>query len=309
VGVKFATWGKNFDRFYTGSSDGIVKAWDIRALPGQEFVREVIRLSGGISTGKFSPDFSKLILGDSTGKVHYLAIGKDELSEERLPAIRRPIRPHAPLPPPLIDDDDVEIPPELTAQERAQQFLDCKQIVLHDDGYVGAVQGPNYINTGLFYDVEKYKDENGKDDIGWSKKELREKQERRYDIDRIRLSRLPEVQSSSRHLHRKNITLDIDVATLPFETLARLKEEQVDLSFSDEYDFVFEPGPRLDVDKAEKSSSKQLELLSMLFFVYSYQNRLLLTRILDNVEIQKLYILEKQIYQELRIQKLLKDLF
>lgn len=223
----------------------------------------MIKLSGGVSAGKFSPDFGKLVIGDSTGKVHYLAIG-DKPCEERLLTIRRPITPHPPLPVPLIDDDDLEIPPEPTAQERAQQYLDREQITIHKDKYIGAIQGPNYASTGLFYDVEKYKDMNGEDSAGWSAKELWEKQQQRYRISGIQLSRLPSIQSSSRFLHQKNVALDLDVAILPLKTLAELREEQVDFCFQDENYFLFEPGPRLGVKEVGGSLSEEEELLGML---------------------------------------------
>jgi hypothetical protein len=265
IGVKFAAWGNNLDRFYTGSSDGVLKAWNIRAPPGHEFVRDVIKLSGGISAGKFSSDFGKLVIGDSTGKVHLLSLGLTESPEESPMAIRRPITPHAPLPAPLIDDDDMEIPPEQTARERAQEFLNRRQIKIHEDEWVGAVQGPNYASTGLFYRVDKYKDEFGQDSEGWSIQDLKEKQQLRYSIQKIKFPQLPDVQSSSRLLHEKNLLLDLDLGALLPETYVQLREARVDLNFQDENDFLLEPCPRLDVNEVRGSLSTEDELLGMLF--------------------------------------------
>lgn len=307
VGVKFATWGKNSDRFYTGSSDGVLKAWNIRAAPGKELVQDVIRLSGGISAGKFSPDFSKLVIGDSTGKVHFLAIGKDEPNEKRIPGIRRPIKPHPPLPAPLIDDDDVEMPPEPSAQEQAQQFLDRQQMIVHSDEYIGAVQGPKYSSTGLFYDIEKYKDENGQDDIGWSNLELKEKQAQRYEIDKLRLPRLSKIQSSSRLYHQRNAILDLNVAILPHNTLTELRKQQVDFDFQDDNEFAFELSLRSDTDETERNILRQDELLGMLF-LNKIAKQAFTNLIIDDVEIHELCILETQICQELKIQKSLKGL-
>ncbi|RAL61727.1 hypothetical protein DID88_002795 [Monilinia fructigena] len=78
TGVKFAAWGKTSDRFYTGASDGRVKAWDIKRPRGKALVREVLAASGGIGAGAFSPDFSKLIIGDATGKVHLLTRSEND---------------------------------------------------------------------------------------------------------------------------------------------------------------------------------------------------------------------------------------
>jgi hypothetical protein len=265
IGVQFAAWGNSLDRFYTGSSDGVVKAWNVRACYGHEFVRDVIKLSGGISAGKFSPDFAKLVIGDSTGKVHLLSLGQAEPSEEIPFAIRKPITPHPPLPAPLIDDDDMEIPPEQTAKEIAQEFLDRQQITIHEDEWIGAVQGPNYASTGLFYQENKYKDKYRKDSIGWSMEELREKQQLRHNVERIRRPQLPNIKSSNPFLHQKNLCLDLDLAALLPETYVQLREARVDLNFQDENDFFFEPGPRLDIEQLGGSLSKEDEPLGMLF--------------------------------------------
>ncbi len=279
IGVKFAAWGTNLDRFYTGSSDGVLKAWNIRAPPGHELVRDVIKLSGGISAGKFCPDFGKLVIGDSTGKIHLISLDQVESSEEISVALRRPITPHAPLPAPLIDDDDMEIPPEQTAREIAQEFLDRQQLVVEEDEYVGAVQGPNYASIGLFYNVEEYKDEFGRDSEGWSIRELRERQQQRYNIESIKLPRLPDIQSSNQLLHERNLILDLDVSALLPETYVELREAQVDLNFQDENEYLFELGPVLDIDDIREGLSLQEQRLSMLLLYKPYNETFLLITI------------------------------
>jgi hypothetical protein len=266
IGVKFAAWGNNIDRFYTGSSDGVLKSWNVRAPPGHELVKDVVKLSGGISAGKFSPDFGKLVIGDSTGKVHLLSLSQVESSEETTMALRRPITPHAPLPAPLIDDDDMDIPPEQTAREIAEEFLDRQQITIHEDEWIGAVQGPNYASTGLFYDVNKYKDEYREDSIGWSIEELKERQQQRYNGERIKVPELPNIQSSSRLLHEKNLCLDLDITALCPETYVQLREARIDLNFQDENSFLFERGPRLDAKELGGSLSEEDEPLGTLFY-------------------------------------------
>lgn len=231
-GVKFAAWGKSSERFYTGSSDGVVKIWNIRAPTGEAFLQDLITLSGGVSSGKFSPDFRQLVIGDSTGKIHLFSI--ENKADMNTSAFTRPITPHAPLPPPLVDEDDQDIPPEQTGPEIGLQFLNRQQIIIHPDEYIGAVQGPNYQQTGLFYNALQYKDEKGQDAEGWSKKELQERQEQRFQFKAIKLPCLPKVASSSHFQHERNLALDLNLATLPRKTITQLQNDGVDLGFQDE---------------------------------------------------------------------------
>jgi hypothetical protein len=242
--------------------------------------------------------------------VHLLSLRQNESAEESSMAIRRPIKPHSPLPAPLIDDDDMEIPPEQTAKEIAQEFLDRCQVTIHEDEWVGAVQGPNYASTGLFYDANKYKDEYKEDSIGWSMKELKGEQQLRYNVERFKCPRLPDIQSSSRFQHEKNLTLDLNFTALLPETLVQLRKARVDLNFQDENDFLFEPGPRLDVEELEEGTLTQNEPLGTLSSKNNNsKTRIFINKNIDNYEIRDLRILEQQICHELKIQKSLKDLF
>lgn len=232
----------------------------------------MIKLSGGISAGKFSPDFDKLVIGDSTGKIHLLSLGQIEPLEESPIAIRKPITPHPPLLAPLIDDDDMEIPPEQTAREIAQEFLDRGQITIHEDEWVGAVQGPNYAGTYLFYDANKYKDERGKDSIGWSRKELEHQQHLRYNHERIRVPRLPDIHSSSRLLHEKNLCLDLDLGALLPETYVQLRQARVDLNFQDENDFLLEPSLRFGFNETKEGLLVVDEPFGVFFSIIKTKN-------------------------------------
>lgn len=278
--------------------------------PGHELVRDVIKLSGGISAGRFSPDYSKILIGDSTGKVHLLSLDQVGPSEAIPMALRKPITPHPPLQAPLIDDDDMEIPLEQTAREIGQEFLDRGQITIHEDEWVGAVQGRNYASTGLFYNVEEYKDEFGQDSEGWSTQELRRTQLLRYSVEIVKFPRLPDIQSSNRLLHGKNLSLDLDLAALPPETYVKLREERIDLNFQSENDFLLELGPILDVEDIKGGLSAQDPLLGMLFLTIKAKlENFAKKKPIEDYEIQELRVLEQQIYQELKIQKRLKDLF
>ncbi len=70
TGVKFAQWGGTSDCFYTGSSDGVVKVWDIRRAVGETLVCDFVQLDSGIMCGKLSHDYSQLLLGDCAGGVN-----------------------------------------------------------------------------------------------------------------------------------------------------------------------------------------------------------------------------------------------
>ncbi|KAI1364665.1 hypothetical protein F5Y08DRAFT_306141 [Xylaria arbuscula] len=161
VGVKFAAWATTPDRLYTGSSDGIVKVWNIRHGRGV-LVRDLMEAAGPITYGAFSPDFTKLVIGDGSGRVYLLGLEDTEdedqtsnpvdlsvgfvsvkTSSGSQQAIRRP-RPFIPHP---------EVPPPhklMEGQESARGYLQAAQVVLHPNPTIGAIQGVNYADTGLF---------------------------------------------------------------------------------------------------------------------------------------------------------------
>lgn len=72
TGVMMTLWGAEGYRFYTGSSDGIVKCWDTSRAPEDAFIRDIADLGAGVQSGAFSPDFSHLLVGDADGGAHIL---------------------------------------------------------------------------------------------------------------------------------------------------------------------------------------------------------------------------------------------
>lgn len=157
TGVKFTAWGSDLSRLYTGSSDGVVKVWNVRNRR-KPFVRDLLRAPGPISCGSFSPDYSKLAIGDATGRLFLFSVTKDEKLEEQfsmvLPGTQRRIRrpkpftPHPEPPAPATahdPDDDLD-----AATYARRRYLDTQQLRLHRNPVVGAVQGPQYAATGLF---------------------------------------------------------------------------------------------------------------------------------------------------------------
>ncbi|KAI1825107.1 WD40 repeat-like protein [Xylaria intraflava] len=168
VGVKFTAWATTADRLYTGSSDGVVKVWNIRH-GGGTLVRDLIEAAAPITCGEFCPDFTKLVVGDASGRVYLVAL--EELDEDLPPspngnspgfldvqtnggkrAIRRPrpFLPHPEPPPPDAPAHDQPSNALMEGQERAGQYLNSAQLVLHPDPTVGVVQGGNYAQTGLY---------------------------------------------------------------------------------------------------------------------------------------------------------------
>jgi hypothetical protein len=70
TGVRFLSWGDNATRLYSGSSDGIVKVWDVTRSKEDTYVKDLITLDSGIMAGAFSHDFSKLVVGEVNGSVN-----------------------------------------------------------------------------------------------------------------------------------------------------------------------------------------------------------------------------------------------
>lgn len=78
TGVRFLSWGENATRLYSGSSDGIVKVWDVTRSEENVFIRDLVSFDSGIMSGAFSPDMSKLVLGEVSGSVNVLQVGSDD---------------------------------------------------------------------------------------------------------------------------------------------------------------------------------------------------------------------------------------
>ena len=270
TGVKFASWGRTVDRFYTGSSDGRVKAWDVRAPRGEAFVRTVLRLSGGISAGAFSKDFSQLLIGDATGKVHLLSVNDEDSEDEEhngsdravrlqprtqksrgfsttLPAkaarrIPKVIIPHPEPSPPACFQSGIK--PEPSAAEIARVFLEEGQITLLKNRRIGAVQGPNYSET-FCYRYEAHEGNDGSMPLlpEW---QVRQQWHIQEETTNISLPRLPVVTSSSSAQHRRNRALEFDFSRLSLETQAELKRDRVECTFDGLFDYE-SPSPRTKI--------------------------------------------------------------
>jgi hypothetical protein len=256
----------------------------VRAPRGEAFVRTVLSLSGGISAGAFSKDFSKLLIGDATGKVHlidmdgsadYYAYNDIEDKNDAVTEpthtespmgnataeagsgshqfVKRPkvIVPHPePLPPGGLKDGMDE--PEETAHGLAQAFITSGQLTLHPDRGIGAIQGPKY-GHALLYRYEAHEDDDGTKPLRpeWS---TRQQYHLHSQETKLRLPRLLNVESSNHELHNRNKSLDLDLSSLSSKLTESFAREGIDLNFKEHYEFDLEKTPRYEIFENKKSS-------------------------------------------------------
>jgi WD40 repeat protein len=131
VGVRLALWGDSVNRFYTGSSDGILKNWNILRSPDDALVQDVASFQEEIMCGLFSEDKSNLLIGDAAGGLHLLspsAYTDDSLSFKFKRAPQLPL-----------DDCDSDSGSGVKAGRKA---ISAGRLVRHPIYGVG--QGPHY---------------------------------------------------------------------------------------------------------------------------------------------------------------------
>ncbi|PQE20665.1 wd repeat domain-containing protein [Rutstroemia sp. NJR-2017a BBW] len=266
TGVKFAAWGKTSSRFYTGGSDGKVYAWDIQRPPGKALVRELLAASGGISAGVFFNDYSMLLIGDATGKVHILSRKEDDAELDDLEEasaqpgatkIRsqiydkgpRMIKYHPDPPPPVeYKEENLETGVEISRELIRQGFIS-----LHKNRAIGAVQGPNYSDLGLDCCYAHVDDDPSQPLLPYYEVRQQEHRKLNLNLEPELISRLPVVTSGSDlATHLQNLSLDIDLEVLDDSTSTSLVEDKVEVVG----DFVFEHEvtPRYDIFKRFKGS-------------------------------------------------------
>lgn len=140
-GVMMTVWGQESALLYTGSSDGMVKCWDIMRAPEDAHVSDIGNLGAGVQSGAFSPDFHHLLVGDSDGGVHILSSAPvdrwaDDGGEGRVQAMEFIQARDAPRT--VIGDDD----PGTEGIRAAKELLASGRLVL--DARFGVSQGSNY---------------------------------------------------------------------------------------------------------------------------------------------------------------------
>ncbi|KAL2197236.1 WD40-repeat-containing domain protein [Corynascus similis CBS 632.67] len=248
VGVKFTAWGTTPDRFYTGSSDGVVKVWNIRSL-NNPFVRNLLEAPAPITAGRFSPDKSRLVVGDASGRVSMLSVDKEKeqptsMMKVPLPGtgnfriIKRPaaIIPHPDPPPPRHDAEGRPIVSEL-GSAIGRTYLDNLQLERHPNPTIGVVQGPRYAETNLFR-REMHLNEDPRQPLLARWEAMQQESWKppmpfppRRRIHKLALRPVKEHVGLGK-LHARNVSLDINVDKA---TRLRLEREGVDLRLGDDY--------------------------------------------------------------------------
>jgi DNA-directed RNA polymerase subunit RPC12/RpoP len=145
TGIRFLSWGENAHRLYTGSSDGVVKVWDVACPQGEVFIKDLITVDSGIMSGAFSPDFSRLVVGEVNGSVNVLEVGKDDFMVKDMERLKHVPYEEAtadsePDSAPVMEDYD-------SGRAIAAKLLLSKQMINVTMGGLPmrqAVQGPNY---------------------------------------------------------------------------------------------------------------------------------------------------------------------
>ncbi|KAF1990582.1 hypothetical protein K402DRAFT_389510 [Aulographum hederae CBS 113979] len=143
TGIRFCSWGESRSRLFTGSSDGVLKSWDVYRAPEDILVQDIVTLNSGIFSGSFSHDFSKLLLGEINGSINVLEVGNADIDVKDAKKLR--LQPAENSYENAKSDSEV-VDPEggITA---ARVLLDSKQMELRPMGALPirqAVQGPNY---------------------------------------------------------------------------------------------------------------------------------------------------------------------
>ena len=259
VGVKFTAWGRTLDRFYTGSSDGVVKVWNVRSR--DPLVRDLLEVPAPVSCGMFSPDKSRLVVGDASGRVFFLSLNEQDEGDHndrtlfmhmKLPGQKEPRRIRRPQS--LIPHPE----PEPPAQDAQGQLLDSESGILRGRSYlaklrlqqlpdrtIGVVQGPNYSETGL-YRREAHLGEDPRLPLLSRFNAIQQENKRQFNTGvRRYLSPLrPIVEDSfleTQKVHSANLPLDFNVDFLQQDTKQALEADGVDWQLNEGVlDLVYE---------------------------------------------------------------------
>ncbi|KAH5285557.1 hypothetical protein HBI70_036040 [Parastagonospora nodorum] len=148
TGVRFLSWGENSTRLYSGSSDGVVKAWDVTRSDDHTFVKDIVTFNSGIMAGAFSPDYSKLVLGEVNGSVNVLDVGRDDCEAKDIERLRYIPYEGVDCDYDSITGEVIDRPPKIeSGVDEGNDLLTSQQLQLAPMGNLPVtqvVQGPNY---------------------------------------------------------------------------------------------------------------------------------------------------------------------
>jgi WD40 repeat protein len=138
TGIRFLSWGSERDRLYTGSSDGVVACWDPYRSDSDKHVRDVVQLNSAVMSGAFSPDFSRLLIGEDAARLNLLSVGNDGARFNRITTAKFSVEEA-----PLREEEEVSAP----ILWDCQKMLDAQALEIKPAGtmlFNQVVQGPNY---------------------------------------------------------------------------------------------------------------------------------------------------------------------
>lgn len=248
VGVKFTAWGTTLDRFYTGSSDGLVKVWNIRSIE-KPLVRTLMEAPAPISCGMFSPDKTKLVVGDASGRVFMLSVDEEDTIKPTYRTVKLPdgttrtvkellsITLHDDPPPPPHDAEGAPLK-SIIAVSEGQAYLQSGQLQRHPNPTIGVVQGPRYEETKLFR-AEAHLDGDVTKPL-LAEWEVKQKDAQAFSGRKAQGNCLKplKIDESLAAMHSRNAAADLNVKDLELETRMALEAEGVELE--PDYDLDYE---------------------------------------------------------------------
>ncbi|KAL8789599.1 MAG: hypothetical protein Q9213_001035 [Squamulea squamosa] len=149
AGVMLSIWSQGASLFYTGSSDGVIKAWDVLHAPEDVWVKDLAQLPAGVQSGALSPDGMNMLVGDAVGGVHILSAAPLGHSSDSL---EDDVVGYDPDPITYVPADNRQsssLGEEGTEGiDKGNELLQTKQLVMHPCFGIG--KGPNYGKSNYF---------------------------------------------------------------------------------------------------------------------------------------------------------------
>ena len=275
TGVMMTVWGMDGTLFYTGSSDGLVCAWDVRRNRKECLHSCVAQLGVGIQSGALSADGTNLLVGDADGGVHVLSSAPNgEQPEENIYASVSPQVPITLVRDPTgsgkclnKDDDD----PGTEGQAEAKRLIDTQQLTY--DPNLGVTVGPKY--NGRF--AESHRQEAANADISslpmnWNADNkyffLRTEQENRQ-IESARRDFIAARKSQIAQVYRKSGSTQVEAGENAVTSHADVPQAStaasVQMSSSKKKRRMGDDGPIKDAKRtkiSQVSSSEELDPIS-----------------------------------------------
>ncbi|KAH6621302.1 hypothetical protein B0J18DRAFT_432123 [Chaetomium sp. MPI-SDFR-AT-0129] len=256
VGVKFTAWGSTPDRFYTGSSDGVLKVWNVRSLSKQPLVRNLFETAASITAGMFNSDKTRLIIGDASGRVFMLSIDEEEeqVTPTTIPGpnnkpltikTKRPktVINHPDPPNPTHDAQGHPIDPQ-PGRTISDAYLTAHQLERHPNPMIGAVQGPRYAELNIYCRDLHFNGDPTQPLLATVARQQQEVLKPTRPFATHRPGRNPHGNGALRPVkevdglgerHERNRAMDLDVEGLSEESKLELMMAGVDLDLGNDY--------------------------------------------------------------------------